>query len=120
MEIPLKTKPNSDDKDDEALKRVEQEVKNVKNKLNVIIDSLNKGVGNVLKKALEEVKLLAAKLDAIGNPGIASIIVYSANRRIKLATPTKYDSNKRDLPGQIFSVKAYIRFYTDNFIKPTD
>ena len=64
-----------------------------------MIDSLNKGVGNVLKKALEEVKLLAAKLDAIGNPGVTSTTVYTVNKRIKLATPTKYDSNKRDLPG---------------------
>ena len=99
IEVPPETKPNSDDEDDEALKRVEQEVKDVKNKLNVIIDSLNKEVGNALKKALEEVKLLVVKLDAIGNPGITSITVYSANRKIKLATPTKYDSNKRDLPG---------------------
>ena len=52
MEITPETEPNSDDKDDEALKRVKQEVKDVKNKLNIIIDSLNKGVGNVLKKAL--------------------------------------------------------------------
>ena len=97
MEVPPETKPNSDDKDDEAFKRVEQEVKDVKNKLNIIIDSLNKGVGNVLKKALEEVKLLAAKLNAIGNPGTISTTVYSINRRIKLATPIKYNSNKKDL-----------------------
>ena len=117
MEVPPETKPNSDDKDDEAFKRVEQEVKDVKNKLNIIIDSLNKGVGNVLKKALEEVKLLAAKLDVIGNPGVTSTTVYTVNKRIKLATLIKYDSNKKNLPGQISSVKAYVRFYADDFVE---
>ena len=71
----------------------------VKDKLNIVINGLNKKIGSAPKETLKEIKRLAVKLDALGRLGPASTITYSSNKKIKLAAPVKYDGNKKDLPG---------------------
>jgi hypothetical protein len=114
----MKVNPETDDdSDDEEIKKVGVEVANVKERLDLIISSLNEGVSNAPIKALEEIKAMSARLDALKRPPAP---VHVPNRKIKLASPAKYDGNKKDLPGWISSVKAYVRFYADEFAEPAD
>lgn len=115
----MKVSPDTDidSDDDDAIKKVGTEVKIVREKLNLIISSLNKGVSDAPVKVLKEMREMAAKLDILIQPPTPARV---PNKKIKLASPAKYDGNKKELPGWISSIKAYVRFYADDFTEPAD
>lgn len=90
----MKVSPDTDvdSDDDDEIKKVGVEVANVKEKLNLIISSLNKGVGDAPVKAPKEMKAMAAKLYALSQPQAPT---HVPNKKIKLASPAKYDGNKK-------------------------
>ncbi|KAM7196955.1 hypothetical protein V8F33_005837 [Rhypophila sp. PSN 637] len=74
-----------------------------------------------LQQEVLKLQTRQARITKVGNKSSDTpVIVASQSRKVKLKEPPRFGRNKRELPGWLASIRAYTRFYEDDFTNPAD
>lgn len=111
---------DSGDDTDEETKKLKKDIEELKDHLKGM-EKANRGSQGFMALQQDVLKLHNRQLRITGSRSRTNAPSTSkGGRRVKLEKPPRFGGNKKDLPGWLASVRAYTRFYQDDFADPAD